>query len=83
MVQKRMRSGLVRWVVRYRDPAGKERSRTFDTKREAAAWESERERERRRGEWLDPDDENTTVGPSRKSGSAEQRALTPFGAVWL
>lgn len=62
MAQKRIRNGSIRWVGRYRDPAGKERSRTFDTKREAAAWESEREREMRRGEWLDPDDENTTVG---------------------
>lgn len=56
MPQKRIRSGKTRWVGRYRDPAGRERSRTFDTRREAAAWEAEREREMRRGEWIDPDD---------------------------
>ena len=54
MPQKRVRSGKTRWVGRYRDPAGKERSRTFDTRREAQAWEHEREREIRRGEWVDP-----------------------------
>ena len=54
MPQKRVRSGKTRWVGRYRDPAGRERSRTFDTRREAAAWEHEREREMRRGEWVDP-----------------------------
>ena len=54
MPQKRVRSGKTRWVGRYRDPAGRERSKTFDTRREAAAWEHEREREMRRGEWVDP-----------------------------
>ena len=54
MPQKRVRSGKTRWVGRYRDPAGRERSKTFDTRREAQAWEQEREREIRRGEWVDP-----------------------------
>src|SRR5574344_2700905 len=54
MPQKRIRNGKARWVGRYRDPAGRERSRTFDTRREAQAWEHEREREMRRGEWVDP-----------------------------
>lgn len=58
-VQKRVRNGKTRWVGRYRDPAGKERSKTFDTRREAAAWVAEREREMRRGEWINTDDAPT------------------------
>lgn len=60
-VQKRIRSGKTRWVGRYRDPTGKERSRTFNTKREATAWVAERERELRRGEWVNPDETAITV----------------------
>lgn len=37
-VQKRTRNGQVRWVGRYRDPSGKEHSKTFDTRREAKAF---------------------------------------------
>lgn len=61
MAQKRIRAGKTRWVARYRDPAGKEHSKTFDTRRDAVAWESEREREMRRGEWLDPETMKITV----------------------
>lgn len=53
-VQKRERGGKVRWVGRYRGPDGTERSRTFDTKGAAKDWVDEREREKRRGEWVDP-----------------------------
>lgn len=61
-VQKRERGGKIRWVARYRDPAGRERSRTFDTRREGAAWLDERRREMRRGEWIAPEDQAITVG---------------------
>lgn len=46
---------------RYRDLAKKERSRSFDTQREAKAWVAEQQRAMRRGEWLDPASEQTTV----------------------
>ena len=49
-VQKRTRGGRTRWAGRYRDPAGREHSKTFDTQREAKAWVAERERDVRRGE---------------------------------
>lgn len=61
-VQRRERAGKVRWVARYRDPAGRERSRTFDTRREGTAWLDERRREMRRGEWVAPEDQAITVG---------------------
>lgn len=38
------------WRVRWRDPSGTPRSRQFDTKRDAAAWDGEVKRRRRVGE---------------------------------
>lgn len=60
-VQKRNRNGKIRWVARYRGANGREYSKTFDTKREATAWVTERERELRRGEWINPGDTAITV----------------------
>ncbi|MFF0816589.1 tyrosine-type recombinase/integrase [Rhodococcus sp. NPDC003318] len=61
-VQKRTRNGKVRWVGRYYGADGRELSKTFDTKAEATAWVGERLRELRRGEWIDPRDQQVTVG---------------------
>lgn len=53
-IQKRTtRAGKPRWVARYRDPTGKEHSRTFTTQREAKAYLSEQTRAIRRSEWID------------------------------
>lgn len=49
-VQKRAEG---RWRARYRDPAGRERSRTFGTQREAKAWLAETEAALGAGEWTD------------------------------
>lgn len=62
MPQKRItRSGKTTWVARYRDPSGKQRSKSFPTRREAKAYEDEQNRAARRGEWVDPKN-GTTVG---------------------
>lgn len=61
-VQKRDRGGQIRWIGRYRGPDGKERSKTFETKKAAKGWVTEREREMRRGEWIDPGMGKITVG---------------------
>lgn len=60
--QKRIRGGKVRWVARYVGSDGLERSKTFELEKQAKAWTAERERELRRGEWIDPADQATTVG---------------------
>ena len=39
--RKATKKGTVRWVTRWRDKGGKEHSRSFDTKREARAFEAE------------------------------------------
>lgn len=55
--QKRTtKTGAIRWVARYTDPTGRERSRSFDTQREAKAFLQEQERAVRRNEWIAPTD---------------------------
>lgn len=62
MAQKRTTStGKVRWVGRYRDHTGRAHSRSFDTRREAVAWEEEQRRALRRGEWIDPRSQTITL----------------------
>lgn len=43
-----------KWRARYRGPDGKERSKTFGTKREAQAWITAQQSRQMRGEWVDP-----------------------------
>ena len=45
----------VKWIVRYRDPSGKGRSKTFHTETEAKDFESDQRSRMRRGEWVDID----------------------------
>jgi integrase len=48
------RTGQVRYEVRLRAPDGRERSRSFPTKREAKAYEAAELARRTRGDWFDP-----------------------------
>lgn len=50
------------WEARYRGPDGKERSRTFPTKREAQQFLARTETDKQRGEWLDPSLGRITFG---------------------
>jgi len=43
-----------RWEARFRDSAGRQHTRTFDTKADARAFVSSAETDVRRGEWIDP-----------------------------
>lgn len=55
MIQKRTTAaGVVRWIVRWRDPSRREHSRTFDTRREAKAYEAEITRRRATGQSTAP-----------------------------
>lgn len=53
-IQKRETAAGVRYVARYRGPDKKERSKTFERRKDAKAWIEDRERDVRRGEWIDP-----------------------------
>ena len=52
-------TGKVRWVVRYYDPSGKERYKSFSSKKAAVAHEQEQRRLLRRDEWVDDDNAPT------------------------
>jgi hypothetical protein len=53
-VQKRIRNGPVTYRVRYRDPAGRQRSRVFARKADAQRFLSETENAKLKGTWTDP-----------------------------
>lgn len=56
-----LKSGRVSWEARYRDPAGRHRSKSFPLKRDAVAFLEETRRDLRRREWIDPSNDTTTV----------------------
>jgi len=60
MAHIRKRSG--NWQVRYRDPSGRERSKTFRRKVDANAFMVTVEADKIRGRWLDPDLARTPFG---------------------
>jgi integrase len=53
-IQKRVRNGRVTYRVRYRDPAGRQRSRVFARKADAQRFLSETENAKLKGTWTDP-----------------------------
>lgn len=53
--ERRIRGGKVRWLARYRDPDGKQRSKTFDRQVDAQQFLDETVVSVRRGAYLDPD----------------------------
>jgi hypothetical protein len=53
-VERRVWSGKVSYRARYRDPAGRERSRSFARKADAERWLAEVEHAKTRGLWTDP-----------------------------
>lgn len=58
--EKRERNGKVRWYARYRDPEGKQRSKTFDRKADAQAFLDDQHAAMRRGRYIDLDAGKTT-----------------------
>jgi hypothetical protein len=59
---KRQGAGRLRYRVRYRDPAGRERSKSFARKVDAERFLRHVEADLVRGQWVDPDHGRTTVG---------------------
>jgi integrase len=71
-VQKR---GEGRWRARYRDPVGKERSKSFDTQRDAKAWLRETEQAIATGDWVSPDTETVKWWADKWYETTATRAL--------
>jgi integrase len=59
---KRQGQGRLRWRVRYRDPAGRERAKSFTRRRDAERFLQHAEADKLRGQWVDPKQGRTTVG---------------------
>jgi integrase len=57
----RQGQGRLRWRVRYRDPAGRERAKSFARKRDAERFLQHAEADKLRGQWVDPKWGRTTV----------------------
>jgi hypothetical protein len=53
-IERRVWSGKASYRARYRDPAGRERSKSFRRKADAERWLAEIEHAKARGTWTDP-----------------------------
>ena len=53
-IERRIWSGKASYRARYRDPAGRERSKSFRRKADAERWLAEIEHAKARGTWTDP-----------------------------
>lgn len=61
-IEKRERSGRVRWYARYRDPSGEQRTKTFDRKIDAERYLTTVESSKLAGSYIDPAAARLTVG---------------------
>lgn len=71
-ISKRQTKRRVVWDVRLRTPAGRQYTRTFDTKREAESFEASERADRSRGTWIDPERASRTTV---RAWSQEWRSL--------
>ena len=53
-IEKRNRNGRSRWYVRYRDPAGRQRTKVFDRKIDAERYLTTTEAAKLSGSYVDP-----------------------------
>lgn len=83
-IQKRTTAkGKIRWVARYRDRTGKERSASFDTRKEAKAYVEEQETALRQGTWIDPANKVTVGYLARKWAEQPGRDSTIHNRKFL
>jgi integrase len=74
---KRQGAGRLRYRVRYRDPAGRERAKSFARKVDAERFLRHVEADLVRGQWVDPDHGRTTVGELAERWFATTATLKP------
>ena len=79
-VEKRTRNGVVRWYCRYRDPAGVQRTKTFDRKVDAEQYLLSIESSKMVGSYIDPTAARLTVGAWSKRWIDGQTHLKPSTA---
>lgn len=76
-IEKRTRDGKVRWYARYRDPAGEQRTKTFDRKVDAERFLTGVESSKLAGSYIDPGLSRLTVGEWAERWLASAAHLKP------
>jgi len=76
-IEKRLRNGKTRWYVRYRDPSGAQRTKTFDRKVDAERYLTTTEASKLTGAYLDPVLASLTIGAWTKRWLEGQAHLKP------
>jgi integrase len=76
-VEKRVRNGKTTYRVRYRDPAGAQRSKVFARKVDADQWLTKSEHAKLRGTWVDPAAGKVGFGEWAERWYASTAALRP------
>jgi len=76
-IEKRIRNGRVRWYMRYRDPAGLQRTKTFDRKVDADRFLTSIESAKLTGSYIDPAAARLTVGAWAQRWLDSQTHLKP------
>jgi integrase len=76
-VEKRTRNDRTRWYVRYRDPGGEQRTKTFDRRVDAERYLTTIESSKLSGSYVDPARSRITVGEWTDRWLAGQAHLKP------
>jgi integrase len=76
-IEKRLRNGRTTYRVRYRDPAGAQRSKVFARKVDADRWLTENESSKAHGAWVDPAAGKVLLGEWAERWYATTAALKP------
>jgi integrase len=76
-IEKRTRNGQVRWYARYRDPAGKQRTKTFDRKLDAERFLTTVESAKLTGSYVDPARGKSLTGTVITTWAAGKVGLKP------
>jgi integrase len=74
---RRHGEGRLRWRVRYRDPTGRERAKSFARKQDAVRFLQHAEADKLRGLWVDPQQGRRTVGELGERWYATTVTLKP------
>jgi integrase len=76
-IEKRVRAGRTTYRVRYRDPAGRQRSKVFARKVDAERWLHENETAKGNNAWVDPTAGRVRLGEWAERWYATTAALRP------
>jgi integrase len=78
MATIKRRPGTGRWQVRYRDPAGRSRSRTYARKVDAQRFLETNEADKIRGDWIDPQAGRVTFAEYAQRWQATRMDRSPW-----